>query len=100
MINPDRPTCRKTTKWFMSQCRIAGTRRLRRCSISRRSGLPARPSLVAVSITMASVIGGDHREAGEAALAGSRLTDFREAPEPAIYSRDRHYDLSQALSSG
>src|SRR5215469_9812259 len=53
-----------------------------------------------IEITLATVIGGDHRETGEAALAGGRLTDFREAAEPAKKCRDRHYDLSQALSSG
>jgi hypothetical protein len=58
--------------------RLTGTRRLRRCAISSRSGRPARPSLLAVSITIPSVApfsetGYSRRVKGDMASAKAEL---------------------------
>ena len=104
MAMPFRLTDLSTTKWLMSQCRMAGSRSCRRCSSSKRSGRPEQVQLARhldegpqrhaverhgvaapqrVQIDAVAVVRGHHREAGEPALGRFRLTDEGQAPAAA-----------------
>ena len=104
IVDPLPVTDLRTTKWFMSQCRIAGSRSWRRCSSSKRSGRPSKMQLARhldqgaqrhplqrhrmatpqrVQIESVAVVRGDHGQAGEAALGRFGLPDDGQAvPRP------------------
>ena len=89
-----------TTKWFMSQCRIAGRPAAARCveleaqrsarqvQLVRHLDQPAQrhalqrdrmPAAQRVQVDAVAVVAGDHRQAGEPALGRLGLQDVRQA---------------------